>query len=97
MGRHFGEPLHFRIERIILPSLFNIAWIFQFVKSYHIFLLFHETPHDTRRYVDELRQVHYANYLGNNSIPLHDELCFEENRAMKDFACGLSGAEEPYG
>ncbi|MCL1952041.1 MAG: hypothetical protein FWF60_04355 [Oscillospiraceae bacterium] len=33
-------------------------------------------------------------WLGNNFIPLHDELCFEEGRAMKDYACGLPGAEE---
>ena len=41
-----------------------------------------------------LRLVRYANFLGNNFIPLHDELCFEEGRAMKDYACGLPGAED---
>ena len=53
-----------------------------------------DTIHDTRRYVGELRLVRYANFIGNNFIPLHDELCFEEGRAMKDYACNLSGAEE---
>jgi len=53
-----------------------------------------DTIHDTRRYVGELRLVRYANFLGNNFIPLHDELCFEEGRAMKDYVCGLPGAVE---
>ena len=53
-----------------------------------------DTIHDTRRYVGALRLVRYANFLGHNFLPLHDELCFEEGRAMKDYACGLPGAEE---
>ncbi|NLO46442.1 MAG: hypothetical protein GX107_08140 [Clostridiales bacterium] len=53
-----------------------------------------DTIHDTRRYVGEWRFVRYACFLGNNFIPLHDELCFEEGRAMKDYACGIPGAEE---
>ena len=53
-----------------------------------------DTIHDTRRYVGEWRLVRYACFLGDNFIPLHDELCFEEGRAMKDYACGVPGAEE---
>jgi len=53
-----------------------------------------DTIHDTRRYVGPLRLVRYANFLGNSFIPLHDELCFEEGRAMKDYACGFTHAED---
>jgi hypothetical protein len=37
------------------------------------------------RYVGELRFVRYAHFLEKNFFPLHDELCFEEGRAMRDY------------
>ncbi len=46
------------------------------------------------RLVGDLRLVRYACFLLNNFFPLHDELCFEEGRAMKDYACGIEGAED---
>ncbi len=40
------------------------------------------------RIVGDMRLVRYACFLLNSYFPLHDELCFEEGRAMKDYACG---------
>lgn len=45
------------------------------------------------RMVGDLRLVKYASFLYENFFPLHDELCNEEGRAMKDYACGEPGAE----
>ena len=53
-----------------------------------------DTIHESRRYVGPLHLVRYANFIGNNFLPLHDELCFEEGRAMKDYACAQPGSEE---
>lgn len=46
------------------------------------------------RIVGELRLVKYATFLYKNYFPLHDELCIEEGRAMKDYVCGEQGARE---
>jgi len=40
------------------------------------------------RMVGELRLVRYANFLYKYYFPLHDELCFEEGRLMKQYATG---------
>ena len=40
------------------------------------------------RLVGETRFVRYGNFLLREFFPLHDELVFEEGRAMKDYACG---------
>jgi hypothetical protein len=46
------------------------------------------------RYVGSFRLVKYAAFLDQYFFPLHDELCFEEGRAMKDYVCGVDGAKE---
>ncbi|MGI6745109.1 MAG: PHP domain-containing protein [Acutalibacteraceae bacterium] len=38
--------------------------------------------------IGEFRLVKYACFLMKNYFPLHDELCFEEGRALKGYACG---------
>ncbi|MCL1951441.1 MAG: hypothetical protein FWF60_01295 [Oscillospiraceae bacterium] len=53
-----------------------------------------DTIDETPRYVGEWRFVRYACFLEKNFFPLHDELCFEEGRAMKDYATGEPGAKE---
>ncbi|GHV25877.1 hypothetical protein FACS18948_0280 [Clostridia bacterium] len=45
-------------------------------------------------YVGEPQLARYACFLEQEYFPLHDELCFEEGRAMKDYACGIPGARE---
>ena len=47
-----------------------------------------------RRYVGSLRLVKYACFLNQEFFPLHDDLCYEEGRAMKDYACGVNGANK---
>ena len=46
------------------------------------------------RLVGDFRLARYANFLLNEYFPLHDDLCYEEGRAMKDYACGVEGAKE---
>jgi hypothetical protein len=46
------------------------------------------------RYVGSLRLVKYACFLEQEFFPLHDDLCYEEGRAMKDYACGVDGADK---
>jgi len=53
-----------------------------------------DTIDETPRFVGEFRLVRYACFLEKYFFPLHDELCFEEGRAMKDYACGVPGAKE---
>jgi len=53
-----------------------------------------DTIDEMPRYVGEWRFVRYACFLEKNFFPLHDELCFEEGRAMKDYVMGEPGAKE---
>lgn len=46
------------------------------------------------RLVGDFRLARYACFLLEEFFPLHDELCFEEGRAMKDYACGEEGARD---
>lgn len=45
------------------------------------------------RLVGDFRLSKYACFLLNNFFPLHDDLCHEEGRAMKDYFCGDEDAE----
>lgn len=40
------------------------------------------------RLCGEFRMVKYGHFLLENYFPLHDELCYEEGRAMKEYVCG---------
>ncbi|MBR4941929.1 MAG: hypothetical protein IKZ19_08025 [Clostridia bacterium] len=42
----------------------------------------------------ELRFVRYGRFLMDNYFPLHDELCFEEGRMMREYVNGRVTAEE---
>ncbi len=42
----------------------------------------------------DLRMMKYAWFLYENYFPIHDELCFEEGRLMKEYACGDEEAGE---
>ena len=46
------------------------------------------------RLVGDLRLSRYACFLLKEFFPLHDDLCREEGRAMKDYVCGVDGARE---
>ncbi|MEA4832932.1 MAG: hypothetical protein VB118_10010 [Oscillospiraceae bacterium] len=45
------------------------------------------------RLVGEYRFVKYGSFLIENFFPLHDELCFEEGRLMKDYITGENAKE----
>ena len=40
------------------------------------------------RLVGEYRLMKYACFLMENYFPLHQEACWEQGRAMKEYACG---------
>ena len=42
----------------------------------------------------DLRFVRYGRFLMDNYFPLHDELCFEEGRMMREYVNGRVTAEE---
>ncbi len=46
------------------------------------------------RVVGDLRLSRYASFLLQNFFPLHDDLCYEEGRLMKDYACGDKDAAD---
>lgn len=46
------------------------------------------------RIVGELRFVKYARFLIDNYFPVHDELCYEEGRLMKQYVTGTSEEKE---
>lgn len=46
------------------------------------------------RLVGDFRLARYAAFLLKEYFPLHDDLCYEEGRAMKDYVCGIDGAKE---
>lgn len=46
------------------------------------------------KFIGEFRLVKYACFLMRNYFPLHDELCYEEGRAMKDYVCGDPNAKK---
>lgn len=46
------------------------------------------------RLIGETRLVRYGCFLLREFFPLHDELCFEEGRLMKDYVCGDESAAE---
>lgn len=46
------------------------------------------------RLVGERRLIRYASFLIKNYFPLHDELCYEEGRLMKQYATGIEEEKE---
>lgn len=46
------------------------------------------------KFIGEFRLVKYACFLMRNYFPQHDDLCYEEGRAMKDYACGDENARK---
>lgn len=49
-------------------------------------------PNDNYQVYGEYRLVKYARFLMDNYFPKHNELCIEQGRLMKEFACGASDA-----
>ncbi|MBR3955877.1 MAG: PHP domain-containing protein [Clostridia bacterium] len=66
--------------------------LIQSIKDYYSVAI--DTISTEYRIVGDLRLTQYASFLYENFFPLHDELCYEEGRAMKDYAFGEPGAKE---
>ena len=53
-----------------------------------------DTINEDYRLVGENRLVRYASFLMKYFFPLHDDLCFEEGRLMKQYAYGTDEEKE---
>lgn len=53
-----------------------------------------DTISDEYRIVGESRNVKYARFLLDNFFPIHDELCYEEGRLMKQYVTGTDEEKE---
>lgn len=62
------------------------------IKNYYSIAI--DTISTEFRLVGDFRLARYATFLLQDYFPLHDDLCYEEGRAMKDYACGVEGAKE---
>ncbi len=76
---------------VFSPKNEREALIDSILKLYSIAV---DTLDEHPRYVGDYRFLRYATFLEKNYFPLHDELCFEEGRAMKDYVNGVPGAKE---
>jgi predicted metal-dependent phosphoesterase TrpH len=62
--------------------------IMEAVRSGQVVAIEQYTGEELPRLYGSLRYTEYAFFLLNEYFPLHDELCFEEGRLMKDYVCG---------
>ena len=53
-----------------------------------------DTISTEHRLVGETRFIRYGDFLLREFFPLHDELVYEEGRAMRDYACGDEAAAD---
>ena len=53
-----------------------------------------DTISEEFRLVGEMRLVRYGCFLMKNYFPVHDELCYEEGRLMKQYAVGTADEKE---
>ena len=58
------------------------------VKKHRVAVLEQYSGEKSPRVYGENRTVEYVLFLLREYMPLHDELCFEEDRLMKEYACG---------
>jgi len=49
---------------------------------------------NARNMIGSFRLAKYANFLYDNYFPIHDEICREEGRLMREYACGDQKAKE---
>ena len=78
---------------IVFSKDLELESIIHAVKSLNSVAVEHY-PGEAFRIYGPFRLVKYADFLLNEYFPLHDELCFEEGRLMKDYICGHSNAVE---
>lgn len=79
----FSGDLEFKGIKDAVTDFYNVA-----VECY---------PGEECRIYGSFRMVKYARFLLNEYFPLHDALCFEEGRLMKDFICGDEKAKDLLG
>lgn len=75
------------IYTIVFSKDMELTSIIDSVKDLYSVAIEHY-PGEAFRIYGPLRLVKYANFLLNEYFPLHDLLCIEEGRLMKDYICG---------
>ena len=62
------------------------------VKNFYSVAL--DTSQPEFRFIGEERLIRYSTFLIRNYFPIHDDLCFEEGQAMKQYAVGTEEEKE---
>jgi predicted metal-dependent phosphoesterase TrpH len=83
-------------KTVVLAEENSKAAIISAIKDYKSAALEQYTSNgETRpRVYGPFRITSYVEFLLNDYFPLHDELCFEEGRLMKDYVNGVEGSKE---
>ena len=92
---HSSSPLHragYICSTIVFSPENERKALIKSIKDYYSVAV--DTLSDEFRLVGENRFVRYACFLLKNYYPLHDELCFEEGRLMKQYATGTTEEKE---
>ncbi|MDR1734444.1 MAG: hypothetical protein LBR73_06160 [Oscillospiraceae bacterium] len=89
--RSVGPDMH-RIATILFAEANTRAALVEAIRNGKSIAVDYLNPDPL--YCGDFRLVRYALFLEKNYFTLHDELCFEEGRAMVDFALGKPGAKE---
>ena len=88
----FNSSKGFVAETMVFAPKNEKDSIISSIKDYYSVAI--DTIGSDYKLVGDFRLSVYARFLLEDFFPLHDELCFEEGRAMKDYACGAEGAKE---
>lgn len=81
-----SNPKGFICETIIFSPENERTALIESVKKFYSVAI--DTISDEFRFVGEKRFVRYGTFLVRHYFPLHDELCFEEGRLMKQYVTG---------
>ncbi len=82
----FNNPGAFICSTIVFAPENTREALISSIKNYYTVAV--DTISAEYRMVGDLRLVKYAAFLYENFFPLHDELCYEEGRLMKQHATG---------
>lgn len=91
-GSWFSNPVdnehgYFELYSIVFAPANNKDAIIQFIKKGYSVAV-DNYPGETPRVHGDYRMVSYALFLISEYFPLHGEICFEEGRAMQQYATG---------
>ncbi len=92
---HGTEPACYfgTVKTLIFAKSTEKSDIFEAIKARRCVAI-EQNPHEEYRAYGDFRMVKYARFLMRFYFPIHDTLCVEEGRLMKDYILGIEGAKE---